>query len=54
MSDTTTPEQTPQSFDSSRISPAGRRALQDHDLEIARGVRRVSDAPVTPSSGLVK
>jgi hypothetical protein len=48
------PAQTPQSFDNSRISPPIRSSLRDLDPELARGVRKVADAPMTPSSGLVR
>ncbi len=46
--------QTPENFDRSRISPQIREALRDHSPEIREGVKRVADAPPTPSSGLVK
>jgi hypothetical protein len=44
-----TPQQTPESYDNSRLSPAVRDALKGHDPEIARGVKRVADEPATPN-----
>jgi hypothetical protein len=41
--------QGPNDFDSSRINPAVRRALSDHSPEIREGVKRVADAPPSPS-----
>lgn len=41
-------EQTPQSFDGTRLAPEVRRALADQSPEIRAGVKAVADAAPTP------
>ena len=41
-------EQTPQSYDGSRISPEIRGQLGNLTPELAKGIRNVADAPPTP------
>jgi hypothetical protein len=44
-------EQTPQSFDGTRLAPEVRRALADQSPEIRAGVKAVADQPASPGRG---